>query len=284
MNEQQQREFILHNLQDLGNYLRGLKRTMIASGWLTRAEVLVLLQECRLTFQDPAAFDKWQRGAFFPHNPYVQHDKVFVPSPQLVLLPLLLNWRLAARHYKNGDLWFACRALMKTTELAWFVYGSVQHHCALKNKQAQDGASKAKTLQRKQVVQDLLEVLKPDTPEGWNNDHVQAIKAVGAAIETIVKTEKKRLHDGKPAPSTPWTGTSPGTIKRTLDTWLKPECELYPLLAPSYRHLSEADRRTELLGWLYGSVDTPAARLSWLSGQYTPEKAPTSSSSLPSPE
>ena len=284
MNEQQQREFILHNLQDLGNYLRGIKRTMIASGLLTRAEVRALLQECRLTFQDPEAFDKWQRGAFFPPNPYEQRGKAFVPSLQRVLKPLFLNWRLTARHYKNGNLWFACRALMKTTELAWFVYGSVQHQCALKNIQARAGASKVKTLRRQQVVQDLLEELKPDAPEGWNNDHVRAIKAVGAVIETIVKTEKKRLHDGKPAPSTPWTGASPATIRRTLDTWLKPDCELYPLLAPAYRHLSEAQRRKELLEWLYGSVDTPAARLSWLSGQYTPEKASTSASELPSPE
>ncbi|GJA84655.1 hypothetical protein [Aeromonas caviae] len=280
MNEHQQREFILHNLQDLGNYLRGIKRTMLASGWLTRAEVLVLLQECRLTFQDPEAFDKWQRGAFFPPNPYEQRGKAFVPSPPLVLKPLLLNWRLTARHYKNGDLWFACRALHKTTELAWFVYGSVQHHCAIKNEYVQTGGSKTLTLSRRQVVRDLLQQLKPNIPEGWNNDYDRAVTAVGNAIEYMLMEDEGR----KALSKTQWPEMTIAQILRTLKPLLKPGSELYPLLAPSYRHLSEAERRTELLGWLYGSVDTPAARLSWLSGQYTPEKAPTSSAKLPSPE
>lgn len=280
MNEHQQREFILHNLQDLGSYLRGLKRTMIASGLLTRVEVLGLLKECRLTFQDPAAFDKWQRGAFFPPDPYEQRGKAFVPSPQLVLLPLILNWRLTARHYKNGDLWFACRALHKTTELAWFVYGSVQHQCTLKNKQAQDGGSKTLTLSRSQVVRDLLEELKPDIPEGWNNNYDSAVTAIGKAIEYMLMEDEGR----KALSKTRWPGVAMKEVDRNLETLLKPGGELYPLLAPPYRPLSEAELRKQLLEWFYGSVDAPAARLSWLSGQYSPEETSSGRAGLTSPE
>jgi len=55
---------------------------------LTRVEVLGLLKECRLIFQDPAAFDKWQRGAFFPHNPYEQRGKAFVSQLAAYRSPL----------------------------------------------------------------------------------------------------------------------------------------------------------------------------------------------------
>jgi hypothetical protein len=281
MNEQQQREFILHNLQDLGNYLRGIKRTMIASGLLTRAELLGLLKECRLNFQDPEAFDQWQRGAFFPHNPYEQRGKAFVPSLQRVLKPLFLNWRLTARHYKNGNLWFACRALMKTTELAWFVYGSVQHQCALKNIQAQYGGSKGKTLDRRQVVRNLLRELKPDTPTGWNNDHDSAVTAVGNAIEYMLKEDEGR----KALSKTRWPRMDMEKVLRSLEDLLKPGRELYPLLAPSYHHLSDDElqaRRLESLQNLRDSPPTP--RFTPLLRQYTPEKAPTSTSELSSPE
>ncbi|WP_421316285.1 hypothetical protein [Aeromonas veronii] len=281
MNELQQREFILHNLQDLGNYLRGIKRTMIASGLLTRAEVLALLQECRLTFQDPEAFDNWQRGAFFPHNPYEPRGKAFVPSLQRVLKPLFLNWRLTARHYKNGDLWFACRALMKTTELAWFVYGSVQHQCALKNIQAQDGGSKLLTLGRRQIVRNLLRELKPDTPKGWNNDYDSAVTAVGNAIEYMLKEDEGR----KALSKTRWPKMDMDKVLRSLEDLLKPGRELYPLLAPSYHHLSDDElqaRRLESLQNLKNFPPTP--RFTPLLRQYTPEKASTSASELPSPE
>lgn len=231
-------------------------------------------------FPRPEAFDKWQRGAFFPPNPYEQRGKAFVPSPPLVLKPLFLNWRLTARHYKNGDLWFACQALHKTTELAWFVYGSVQHQCTLKNKQAQYGGSKDKTLDRRQVVRNLLRELKPDTPKGWNNDYDSAVTAVGNAIEYMLMEDEGR----KALSKTRWPRMEMWDVLRSLKDLLKPGCELYPLLDPSYHHLTDDELHERQLESLRSVRNSSTPRSTPRHRQYTPKEPSSSTSELPSPE
>ena len=84
---------------------------------------------------------------------------------------------------------------------------------------------------------------------------------------------------------TRWPRMDMDKVLRSLKNLLNPGRELYPLLDPSYHHLSDnelQDLQLESLQSLRDSPPTP--RFTPLLRQYSPEKASTSASEIPSSE